>query len=374
MPDNMAHSARATFLCFFNGPPLGVAVFSRALLRELIPILRSSGWDVEILCSTDAYRYLSEDKTIRPNIENTPELDSFLRRFIYLYTLWKNPETGKSCTISLTNALALPKKPARSFINVIHDLNEFESTAKYGAMRSWLRRRIISWAVKYSTRIICISDWSLQQTLKYVAHAGTQHIDVINNGAGNTLPLVARAAVIKKQILVVGRIDPEGKNLWLALECIRRWASQDDALSFVFVGGINKSTETEARNFLREVSLTPRCNYLGQVSDAQLALLYSESEFLLFLSKLEGFGMPPFEAIGAGCPVVVHSENNAIKNLAPTSVHFIHPEVQVPHIEEIRRSLAKLDTESGRKIVSALSWRSTAESYHRSIRNALEMQ
>jgi glycosyltransferase involved in cell wall biosynthesis len=39
-------------------------------------------------------------------------------------------------------------------------------------------------------------------------------------------------------------------------------------------------------------------------SDAQLRNLYSTSTVLLYPSRVEGFGLPPLEAMACGCPVV----------------------------------------------------------------------
>jgi glycosyltransferase involved in cell wall biosynthesis len=43
----------------------------------------------------------------------------------------------------------------------------------------------------------------------------------------------------------------------------------------------------------------------GYVSIEQLAYLYTHAEMLVFPSLFEGFGMPPVEAMSAGCPVIV---------------------------------------------------------------------
>jgi len=45
--------------------------------------------------------------------------------------------------------------------------------------------------------------------------------------------------------------------------------------------------------------------FLGFVADADLAALYRAAVALLFLSRLEGFGLPVAEAMAAGCPAIV---------------------------------------------------------------------
>lgn len=54
-----------------------------------------------------------------------------------------------------------------------------------------------------------------------------------------------------------------------------------------------------------EYGVTERVHSAGYVTVPQMAHLYRHAEMLVFPSLFEGFGMPPVEAMAAGCPVVV---------------------------------------------------------------------
>src|SRR5579862_8141680 len=56
-----------------------------------------------------------------------------------------------------------------------------------------------------------------------------------------------------------------------------------------------------ARQWAREL---PRVTLTGQVSDDDLAALYSGAHALVFPSDDEGFGLPTVEALACGTPVV----------------------------------------------------------------------
>nr|WP_231710012.1 glycosyltransferase [Arthrobacter zhangbolii] len=45
--------------------------------------------------------------------------------------------------------------------------------------------------------------------------------------------------------------------------------------------------------------------FLGRVTDAELAWLYSNATAFIFTSRDEGFGLPPLEAAHFGCPILV---------------------------------------------------------------------
>ena len=49
---------------------------------------------------------------------------------------------------------------------------------------------------------------------------------------------------------------------------------------------------------------------LGRVDDEELADLLSAAACLLFPSLYEGFGLPPLEALGCGCPVVAYRNSS----------------------------------------------------------------
>jgi hypothetical protein len=47
-----------------------------------------------------------------------------------------------------------------------------------------------------------------------------------------------------------------------------------------------------------------RVHFLGSVTDEELGCLYQNANVLIFPSEFEGFGLPPFEALSLGTPVV----------------------------------------------------------------------
>jgi len=65
-----------------------------------------------------------------------------------------------------------------------------------------------------------------------------------------------------------------------------------------------------APSLLREVAsagVGHRVSYVPNPSEAELTALYRGAALLLFPSRYEGFGLPPLEAMAAGCPVVCSS-------------------------------------------------------------------
>ncbi len=56
---------------------------------------------------------------------------------------------------------------------------------------------------------------------------------------------------------------------------------------------------------VKRLGLTARIDFLPQISDKELASLYMNAAALVYPSLLEGFGLPPAEAMAYGTPVIV---------------------------------------------------------------------
>lgn len=71
---------------------------------------------------------------------------------------------------------------------------------------------------------------------------------------------------------------------------------------------------------------------LGRILNEKLIILYNTSQFLLFPSATEGLGLPPLEAIIAGCIPIVCSDN-------PTNYEFLKEFVLPPDPKEIYKAI-----------------------------------
>lgn len=361
------------FCFYFNGPPLGVAVHTRELLRELIPLLVASDYEIKVKCSSDAYRYLSEERVLNPYLVHFPLYDRVVSRFVSL--IFQGVERSlhrrrKVVFVMLTNPVAslISFKFCRT-ISVVHDLNEFDESCKYGYWKSLFRRVQLWYSAKKSDFIVCASDHARRQFSMHLPNV-FHKIEVILNGPGNSLAIMPRE--VSRQILVVGRIDPVGKNLYRAYEVVRQWLQDDASMEVVFVGGINESTRTEAEQFLKLISTTDRMRYQGQVSDQELAVHYSESEFLLFLSKLEGFGMPPFEALRAHCPVIASNGNAVLRDVINVGIVFLDEDVAPPPLDAIRSAINDVQWGEVDEEIGKYSWSNAARAYLSLINRIIE--
>jgi glycosyltransferase involved in cell wall biosynthesis len=109
----------------------------------------------------------------------------------------------------------------------------------------------------------------------------------------------------------------------------------------------------------------PGVRRLGHVADDRLTGLYRGAVAVVLASHLEGFGLPPVEALAAGTPVVAGDLDVLREVLSDEGALFVAPGdaealaaalLRVEREPELRRALVA----AGRRAVAGLSWEASA--------------
>lgn len=140
--------------------------------------------------------------------------------------------------------------------------------------------------------------------------------------------------------LILGSAQPR-KNLRNMMAALREASSQDPGLGLIV-------TWTEAPDFKtwavrNNIKLWEKVSIWNKPAQEDLVLLYSNSDVFLFVSKLEGFGLPVIEAMACGCPVIT-SNTSALPETAGSAAMLVSPEA----VNEIADSVLEL-TESAER-------------------------
>lgn len=157
--------------------------------------------------------------------------------------------------------------------------------------------------------------------------------------------------------LCVGNAYPH-KNYFVVVDALLR---SNRKMKLVFVGKEDFFYKRLKLEIIQK-GLSSRVVFFGWADDKSLRSLYTHAEAFIFPSLMEGFGLPPLEAIFCGCPVIA-SDIAVHKEILKDLVTYFSPNdaLQLVHLldnwKKADHSIAK---ERIRALIKMYNWRSMA--------------
>lgn len=142
--------------------------------------------------------------------------------------------------------------------------------------------------------------------------------------SGSKLSITPMIAALTPYLLCVGETRPY-KNIRRMIEAFARVIATGDrpTLTLAIVGTLNR-LDTDIVDLPSQFGIVDRVQFLGRVSDGELAELYRGAAAFLFPSLYEGFGLPPLEAMACGCPTIV-ARASSLPEVCGTAAHYVDP-------------------------------------------------
>ncbi len=299
---------------FLNAPAKGLSRTARQLIGHVDEILETSGaaeapaW--ELACRPDAPRMPLAAVVQRPG--GRMRWDG-----------WEQFElpglaSGK-LLVSLCNMAPLA---VRGSIVAIHDAHVFlmpeSHSPSYAAWYRFALPRVASAA----GRVLTVSAFS-RDCLVEQGIAPAEKITVIPNGGDHLLkvssdPDIVERLGLKTRSYVIALANAQRhKNIAVLLRAFALPAMTD--MKLVLVGPAGEGAFAKAG-----LAVPANVVFAGAASDAGLRALYEQAVCLAFPSLLEGFGIPPLEAMSLGCPVIA-SPRAAIPEVCGDAATYLDP-------------------------------------------------
>jgi len=233
------------------------------------------------------------------------QIEETCRVASHFYFMFKIPKNYS--LYHITNAtLSVFNLRIKPCVATVHDMIPF--TSPRGPTDVLIKK-----AMQYLNnmeKIICVSNFTKNQLIDSL-EVDVSKVEVIHNGLDHEIfkqrDKVESRNVLgldqnKTIVLHVGSEEPR-KNIKTLLYAFSYFLEEVPEAILIRIG---EGTE-ETRKIINELGIRNKVLYFKNVK--KLEYFYNAADMFIFPSFLEGFGLPPLEAMSSGCPTIV--SNNA---------------------------------------------------------------
>ncbi len=262
------------------------------------------------------------------------------------------------------------------FLVTIHDLILLEDrhSARSSANNPLIHgikyagfRTILEHAVYKSRHILTVSEYSKQSILKNFRLRDNK-ITPIHNGIKKMIysrsVSLSKMGVVEPYFLYVGNAYPH-KNLEMLMHAFSQIINIEKNVQLVIAGRrdiFSRHLETETKEIDIPIH---RLRFIDLPNDEEIATLYKHAKLFIFPSRLEGFGMPPLEAMNYKTPTAVSSASS-LPEVCGKAANYFHPDdiealvkIMIESIKYPEKFKDKIKL--GTMQVKKYSWKKSAE-------------
>lgn len=349
-------------ICFDARPatqPGGIGRFSQELISHLLKIDRRNHYNILVWEEQNFLPKTGNSQVVKLNQTNKRNLPFFWEH-LYLPRL----REVESVDIYHSPHVTAPLFLRSPLLLTAHDLSIYNHPEWFPRGQFFSKRIVIPVSVKKAKRIIAVSE-IVKQELLINFKIPEEKISVIPGGVNQTfIDSVSLQNVNKNKdspyILFVGVVAPYKNLTTLA----KSFAYIDKKINLVIAGFFGKGSERSKQEINK---LGSRVKILGFIKDDQeLTRLYKNALCLVAPSLHESFGLPVYEALAVGTPVVAsdipafrHLEGNRLVTLF-NSMDYKDLAEKVNFVISNRRSQAQIKAIS-KEIAKNYDWEAVAK-------------
>ncbi len=238
----------------------------------------------------------------------------------------------------------LPYYIPKNTIVTIHDLRPLTQFWD----RNEIKRKIVIFylkrALKYSTKIITISN-TVANELRKKFKGIDEKIEIIYEFIDDKFVKQNQTydrIVDKPYLLFVGN-RKRHKNLSLLVKAFA--IIKEKIPHYLVIAGGKEREKDEVDILVEDLNIRERVIQLIKPSDEVIMSLYRFADLFVFPSLLEGFGLPPLEAVSLGCPVIL-SDIPILREIFGEAGFYFNPHSE----EDLAKTILKVISDEESKI------------------------
>lgn len=227
--------------------------------------------------------------------------------------------------------LDYPVATRKPWMVTIHDLGPLTHPQYFAQSKPWLRRQAFAQAVSKADVIVSVSAATATAVEELAGTRLGDRLRVVHEGVGDEfferrnrdclVPLQALPPHGEPYFLWTGSLNPR-KNLKNVVQAFELVADQVPH-HLVLAGGLGWD-HSGTMDAIEKSVVRSKIHRPGYVSDEQLQALYQGAEAFLYVSLMEGFGLPILEAMASECPVVT-SNISSMPEIAGDAALLVDP-------------------------------------------------
>lgn len=309
--------------------------------------------------------YFKETPIKLPDIKGTWKTNvlNVKRLLLHAGGLKKNTE---DLFIFFTPVIPLTFFPKKSIV-VVHDLGFVRLPKKGLKAHSIACILYLSYfiSLRKADKVIAVSNATKEDVCRYF-NLKSDKVVVVHNGF--TQPTAqAKAFPCPEHFFLFAGALKERKNVARIIDAFISFSKTQPDVHLLLVGKAEGVYVEKLKETVRKAGLADRVQFLGYVSDEELAYLYSKTRAFIFPSLLEGFGLTILEAMSQGAPVIT-SNTGALAEVAGDSALLVDPysteAIKGTMVEIVRNTpLRNRLIEKGKIRAESFSWKETGEGF-----------
>ncbi|HKE43996.1 MAG TPA: glycosyltransferase family 1 protein [Steroidobacteraceae bacterium] len=227
--------------------------------------------------------------------------------------------------------LDYPVATRRPWIVTVHDLGPLTHPQYFAKARPWLTQRALRQAVDRAAFIVAVSAATAASVEAIAGMSLGDRLQVVPEGVGDEFfELQDRACLAGLEdlppdgvpyFLWTGSLNPR-KNLATVVRAFEAVAAEIPH-HLILAGGLGWDSRA-ALDRIAGSKCRERIHRPGFLTDGQLRALYQRASGFVYVSLMEGFGLPILEAMASGCPVIT-SNVSSMPEVAGDAALLVDP-------------------------------------------------